>query len=120
MPRLQWRQTNAASNKSIDGGREVSQACIECGMICEAAEYHPYAACLMFKACHNSTIVTANLDGVRAHAAQYDSGFDNLADKNAELKECLRLAMDQIGTSSKLYKRCESAITKSNPEAGEK
>ena len=25
------------------------------------AEYHPYAACLMFKACHNSETVFANL-----------------------------------------------------------
>ncbi|GKS92757.1 hypothetical protein [Acidovorax sp. SUPP2539] len=40
--------------------------CGECGMPCLPAEYHPYAACLMFKACHNSDTVRANLDAVRA------------------------------------------------------
>lgn len=35
--------------------------CAECGMPCTAGEYHPYAACLMFKACHNSATVRENL-----------------------------------------------------------
>lgn len=35
--------------------------CGECGMPCRAGEYHPFAACLMFKACHNSETVRANL-----------------------------------------------------------
>ena len=39
--------------------------CIECGMMCEAVEYHPYAACLMFKHCLNSETVRANLQAVR-------------------------------------------------------
>ena len=39
--------------------------CTECGMPCSVGEYHPYAACLMFKACHNSETVRANLDFVR-------------------------------------------------------
>lgn len=39
--------------------------CAECGMPCSPKEYHPYAACLMFKACHNSETVRANLDFVR-------------------------------------------------------
>ena len=39
--------------------------CIECGMMCEAVEYHPYAACLMFKQCLNSETVRANLQAVR-------------------------------------------------------
>ena len=38
--------------------------CAECGMEVTLAEYHPYAACLMFKACHNSETVRANLDAV--------------------------------------------------------
>lgn len=40
--------------------------CGHCGMLCTPTEYHPYAACLMFKACHNSETVRANLDAVRA------------------------------------------------------
>jgi hypothetical protein len=35
-------------------------------MPCTPDEYHPYAACLMFKACHNSETVRANLEAVRA------------------------------------------------------
>ena len=34
-------------------------------MVCEAVEYHPYAACLMFKQCLNSETVRANLQAVR-------------------------------------------------------
>lgn len=73
----------------------MSEPCIECGMICEPGEYHPYAACLMFKGCHNSTIVTANLNAVVAKGAQYDSGFDDMADRiralAADLAECQRM-----------------------------
>lgn len=36
-------------------------ACAECGMSCESGEYHPYAVCLMFKGCHDSEKVRANL-----------------------------------------------------------
>ena len=43
----------------------VWTVCIECGMMCEAVEYHPYAACLMFKQCLNSETVRANLQAVR-------------------------------------------------------
>lgn len=42
--------------------------CAECGMVCEPGEYHPYAACLMFKACQNSATVRANLEAVKRHA----------------------------------------------------
>ena len=38
--------------------------CGDCGMVCEPGEYHPYAACLMFKACWNGRVVRANLQAV--------------------------------------------------------
>lgn len=44
---------------------EPTRPCGTCGMPCTPGEYHPYAACLMFKACHNSETVRANLDAVR-------------------------------------------------------
>jgi hypothetical protein len=44
--------------------------CKECGMPVAACDYHPYAACLMFTACHNSETVQANLDSVVAHGYQ--------------------------------------------------
>ncbi len=42
--------------------------CQECGMPCAFDEYHPFAACLMFKACHNSETVRANLGAVKSRA----------------------------------------------------
>lgn len=52
-------------------------ACTECGMVCAPGEYHPYAACLMFKACHDGAAVLANLRAVRNDAldAAYDAMF---------------------------------------------
>src|SRR3546814_6537942 len=44
----------------------VDVTCGDCGMPCASDEYHPYAACLMFKACHNTTIVRANLEAALA------------------------------------------------------
>lgn len=43
---------------------EPTRPCGTCGMPCTPGEYHPYAACLMFKACHNSEVVRANLEAV--------------------------------------------------------
>ena len=59
--------------------------CIECGMMCEAVEYHPYAACLMFKQCLNSETVRANLQAVRDD--NYQQGrVDSLEQKVEELE----------------------------------
>lgn len=40
---------------------EREAPCGECGMICRPSEFHPYAACLMFKGCHDGETVRANL-----------------------------------------------------------
>lgn len=52
--------------------------CHDCGMSCEAAEYHPFAACLMFKQCRNSETVRANLQSV--HAAGRVAGLREAAE----------------------------------------
>lgn len=44
--------------------------CGDCGMPCEQNEYHPYAACLMFKTCHNSDTVRGNLQDVQDYAVR--------------------------------------------------
>lgn len=44
--------------------------CTQCGMRVHPDEYHPYAACLLFKACHDAETVYANLDAVLIHGAQ--------------------------------------------------
>lgn len=41
--------------------------CGDCGMPGTPNDYHPYAACLMFKACHSSEVVRANLQAVVDH-----------------------------------------------------
>ncbi len=56
------------------------EACAECGMPCEAGEFHPYAACLMFKACHNSGTVRANLASVRPAPTASPAPVDHFPD----------------------------------------
>jgi len=49
--------------------------CKECGMVVSAGEYHPFAACLMFKGCNDSAVVRANLNAVKAY---YDRSVECL------------------------------------------
>ena len=48
--------------------------CQDCGMVCQPTEYHPMAACLMFKACHDGDQVRANLKAVQDDAIRALSG----------------------------------------------
>ena len=41
--------------------------CKECGMAVSDLEYHPFAACLMFKGCGDKYTVLANLEAIRQH-----------------------------------------------------
>ena len=45
----------------------TTKTCLECGMVTLGNQYHPYAACLMFRACRDGSVVRANLDAVIAH-----------------------------------------------------
>ena len=46
-------------------GGDQNAWCRECGMhLHDASEYHPYAACLMYKACGDRPTVLANLNAV--------------------------------------------------------
>lgn len=68
--------------------------CAECGMPCRAGEYHPFAACLMFKACHNSETVRANLAPLHAE-------IEALRAEVEGLHEQLRLAtVDQVNAEA--------------------
>ena len=46
--------------------------CGECEMPVEPNEYHPYGGCLMFKACHDSATVRANLWAIQERS--YNNG----------------------------------------------
>lgn len=76
------------------------QPCAECGMPNQAGEYHPYAACLMFKACRDAGVVRANLDAVIAHGYQLASEarvpYAQSAASNERVEELRALA---IGTT---------------------
>lgn len=45
--------------------QKANTACVECGMPVMAADYHPYAACLMYKGCQDAYLVQQNIDAVR-------------------------------------------------------
>ena len=51
---------------------EANPICKSCGMPIEKDEFHPYAACLMFKGCLDAEVVRANLDAVIAHGVQIE------------------------------------------------
>jgi len=55
---------------------EGKTKCKECGMLLEPDEYHPYAACLAYHACHDSGMVRTAIDEVRAYGAMYYSDWD--------------------------------------------
>ena len=50
-------------------------------MLVENAEYHPYAACLMFKATHDCDETRTNLDAVVAHgmAQEFERARERIA-----------------------------------------
>ncbi|WP_231755880.1 MULTISPECIES: hypothetical protein [unclassified Burkholderia] len=60
--------------------REMKK-CAECGMSYRAGEYHPYAACLMFMACHNGDTVRGNLQDV------LDTALRTIPDRDAGLED---------------------------------
>ena len=70
-----------------------SSACAECGMIVEAGEYHPFAACLMFKAAPSSAIVRGNIFAVRDNGREeIRNRLSALVDKFRDEADTLRLS----------------------------
>jgi hypothetical protein len=66
---LEWHNSKAEPRPVLK--ENSMNVCAECGMpVDKAATYHPYAACLMFKACQDSEMVQANLDAAVAHGYQ--------------------------------------------------
>jgi hypothetical protein len=71
---------------------KVMESCAECGMLCEVREYHPFAACLMYKACHNSATVRANLEAVRTSDEPCNELPDETPTTDDLLRNCWRAA----------------------------
>lgn len=57
--------------------------CAECGMRVRVDEYHPYAACLMFRGCHDTEAVRSNLLSVQASGAQAEFDLRNAEQQSA-------------------------------------
>lgn len=53
--------------------------CNQCGMTTEDNEYHPFAACLMFRSCRDSSTVRENLLAVQARSIALAAQGDNAA-----------------------------------------
>ena len=68
--------------------------CTQCGMVCEPNEYHPYAACMMYRDCHDSETVRANLNAVVEHGRK-PAPCPHIASSTEGTSSC-RLA-DEIG-----------------------
>lgn len=87
---------------------EPTRPCGTCGMPCTPGEYHPYAACLMFKACHNSETVRANLEAVRgtppAVAGEPDYATfalwyaDHIGDENKPVRDAALATYEAFAT----------------------
>lgn len=99
---------------SESAGRE--NVCGECGMPCEPNEYHPYAACLMFKACHNSIVVRTNLSAVANHklaaVLALADRWDAIADKHG--------VREFTGNDHRLFANELRALTQTPTEAVKK
>lgn len=74
--------TDRSDERVTDGGAagEVSP-CGECGMLCAPGEFHPFAACLMFKGCRSANTVRANLPPVSSMA---DAALAQVRDREEE------------------------------------
>lgn len=59
--------------------KRINTNCAECGMPCETREFHPLAACLMFKQTKDARLVRSNLEFVlevgREQSREIEQGF---------------------------------------------
>lgn len=100
-----------------------NEKCDGCGMHCHPGEYHPYAACLMFQACKDDTIVRRNLWAVMSHGitrqntlrpAQYGKSmtsaftlYEHIRNLEHETKILLCLPDKQIEITAKPHMKKE-------------
>ncbi len=92
----------------MSDGRAI---CGECGMPCEVDEYHPFAACLMFKQGHNSETVRANLKAVED--AAYQRGLRDAkqaVEAEPELPGPMPSTLNYIFESYGLMAVCRAAV----------
>ena len=91
--------------------REEATCCKECNMWVKPNEFHPFAACLMFKHCRNSDMVRANLAFVQNKGfeegqarAEQDFGMTSNTEVNLKdmLAKCKKLGIHYYGNGKTL------------------
>lgn len=78
-------------------------------MLVASSEYHPYAACLMFKACQDASTVRKNLEAITYPARKAEAAAAKL-----------RSALELIATPKRpdgTYNRCREACEQLAREA---
>lgn len=79
--------------------------CGDCGMPVAAKEYHPYAACLMYKASGDPDTVRANLGSVVAHGVMTEQMH-----REEEGSQCYALLALELIRPGSLYEGIEQLI----------
>lgn len=85
-------------------------ACAECGMIVQLGEYHPFAACLMYKGCKDENTVREN---IKAIATQWTA----LGERQAKQKCISLINSDAWAITHQTLGQYRSALIKSIKEA---
>ena len=90
---------------SDDAFKISNERCTACGMNCAPGEYHPYAACLMYRECHSQDVVRANLQQVVAHGrGQVETECSECAEN---LQDAQRANVMQDHLAGALTQACE-------------
>lgn len=84
-------------------------ACAECGMIVTLGEYHPYAACLMYKGCKDEKTVRENLKSITTQWMQ-------LGERNSTQKWKSRIADNSNAISYQSMGQYRTALIKEMQE----
>lgn len=85
-------------------------ACTECGMVVTLGEYHPYAACLMYKGCKNEKTVRENLQAITTQ-------YMELGQRNATHKWRTLIADDHNAITHQSMRQYRNALIKAMQEA---
>ena len=80
-------------------------ACAECGMIVTLGEYHPFAACLMYKGCKDENTVRENIKTITAQ-------WTALGNREAKAKILQLLKSDSYAISFQTMGQYRTALIK--------
>ena len=92
---------------------EDDHTCAACGMSVKPRAYHPHAACLMFRACHDGNVVDANLQAV----VEYGHLKTDQAEELKALRTLAEKASDyKFGKGQKQFAKLNGGVRKLEQE----